>query len=93
MFIFLLHRNKEQIDEMKQTNEAKLTDLNKKQEEFESLLKSHRRELDVSSHHMKSINTQSFTYQYHLFISDIHKHSFKVSRPTRDGKEKSNQTV
>lgn len=72
MFKFLLHRNKEHIDEMKQANEAKLTDLNKKQEEFETLLKSHRRELDVSSHYTETINTQSFTYCNIHFINTIY---------------------
>ncbi|XP_055325596.1 structural maintenance of chromosomes protein 6 [Sitodiplosis mosellana] len=42
-----LNSNKNQIDEMKQANEAKLKELNKKKDEFESILKTHRRELEI----------------------------------------------
>lgn len=35
---------------MKQANEKKLANLNKQQQDIESTLKSHRRELEVSSY-------------------------------------------
>lgn len=45
-------RNKNHIDELKQENEAKLNALLQKKEEYDAILKSHRRELDVS--HIKN---------------------------------------
>lgn len=44
----ILHRNKNQIDELKQQNEEKLTELNAKLTDCDSALKGHRRELEVS---------------------------------------------
>lgn len=58
---------------MKQANEAKLKELNKKKVEFESILKTHRRELEVSCSlnaficMNKSIKHRSFI-DTHLFI-------------------------
>lgn len=45
--IIKFNRNKNQIDELKQANELKLQDLQKRLEDNDATLKSHRRELEV----------------------------------------------
>lgn len=51
---------------MKQANEAKLNELFKKQEDFDAILKSHRRELEVSHqlvcHHHKKMHKVKTNY-------------------------------